>query len=290
MTLPRSCTFARAALAVLFAFAAGLASAQGDPKRGEYLAKTGGCIGCHTEEKKDAVPFAGGRALTTPFGTFYGPNITPDPKAGIGSWTEADFVRAMRQGERRDGSNYFPAFPYPSFTKIVDTDLRDLWAYLRTLPPSAQPSKEHDLWFIFGWRWLVTFWKWFFFTPGTFTNIPGLTDIANRGAYLVQALGHCSECHTPRNFLGGPKTSRFLAGGKGPDGKDVANLTPTGLKKWSDKDLQDFLTTGVMPDGDVPAESMGEVITNTTSKLVPEDLNAVIAYLRSLAPIPNEKK
>jgi mono/diheme cytochrome c family protein len=274
--------------ALLFA-AAGIALAQGDAKRGEYLAKAGGCVGCHTEEKKDAVPFAGGRALKTPFGTFYGPNITPDAEAGIGRWSEVDFVRAMREGERPDGANLFPAFPYPSFTKISDSDLRDLWAYLRALPPSAQASREHDLWFIFGWRWLVSVWKFFFFTPGPFASIPGVSEIVNRGAYLVQALGHCGECHTPRNFLGGPKSGRYLAGGKGPDGKGVANLTPTGLKKWDDKELKEFLTTGLTPDGDVPAESMGEVITNTTSKLVPADLDAVIAYLRTLPPLPKEK-
>ncbi|HEY6720244.1 MAG TPA: cytochrome c [Burkholderiales bacterium] len=275
---------------MLLAVAAGNAAAQGDAKRGEYLAKAGGCVGCHTEEKKDAVAFAGGRALKTPFGTFFGPNITPHPEAGLGRWTEADFVRAMRLGDRPDGKNYFPAFPYPSFTKTTDADLRDLWAFLRTLPPSARANQEHDLRFPFGWRFLVTFWKWFFFTPGPFTDLPGLSAVANRGAYLVQALGHCSECHTPRNFLGGPKTSRFLAGGKGPDDKNVANLTPTDLKSWSDKDLVDFFAAGTTPDGDVPDEAMGEVITNTTSKLLPADINAVIAYLRSLAPIPNEKK
>jgi mono/diheme cytochrome c family protein len=280
----------RLLLGLVLGAALGSAFAQGDAKRGVYLAKAGGCAGCHTEDKKDAVAFAGGRALKTPFGTFYGPNITPDPKAGIGSWTEADFIRAIRFGERPDGKNYFPAFPYPSFTKILDSDLRDLWAYLRTLPPSARPSEEHDLWFFFGWRWVVTLWKWFFFTPGPFTNVPGLPDIANRGAYLVQALGHCSECHTPRNFLGGPKKSRFLGGGKGPDGKNVANLTPTGLKKQSDRELVDFLTTGLTAEGDVPAEAMGEVIRNTTSQLTPSDLNAVIAYLRTLPPVPSEKK
>jgi mono/diheme cytochrome c family protein len=271
-------------------FAAGNAPAEGDAKRGEYLAKAAGCVGCHTEEKEGAVPFAGGRALKTPFGTFYGPNITPHAETGIGRWTEAEFTRAMREGVRPDGSNYFPAFPYPSFTKIVDSDLSDLWAYLRTLPRSSQPSREHDLWFFFGWRWLVTFWKWFYFTAGPFTNIPGLNDVANRGAYLVQALGHCGECHTPRNFLGGPKSDRYLAGGKGPDGKSVANLTPTNLKKQSDKEIKDFLVTGLTAEGDVPAEAMGEVIKNTTSQLTPADLDALIAYLRTLPPLPSEKK
>src|SRR5437899_1555046 len=242
------------AVALLLAAPLEYALAQGDAKRGEYLAKAGGCVGCHTEETEGARPFAGGRALKPPFGTFYGPNITPDRTAGIGNWTEADFMRALRLGDRPDGSNYFPAFPYPSFTKITDGDARDLWTYMRTIPPSAKPSREHDLWFFFGWRWTVTFWKWFFFTPGAFTNIPGVSDVVNRGAYLVQALGHCGECHTPRSFLGGPKSSRFLAGGKGPDGKNVPNLTPTGLKKQSDKEIKDFLTTGMTAEGDVAAE------------------------------------
>jgi len=276
-----------AVLALSLGFWIAPASAQGDTKRGEYLAKAGGCLGCHTEDKKDATPFAGGRALKTPFGTFFGPNITPHPQAGLGKWTEADFVRAMRHGRRPDGANYFPAFPYPSFTKINDQDLGDLWAYLRTLPPSNRASQPHDLGFPFGWRFLVTVWKWFFFTPGPFLPAPGVPDIVSRGAYLVQALGHCGECHTPRNFLGAPKRGRFLAGGKGPEGKDVPNLTPTGLKKWRDSDFQDFLVSGITADGDVPAEAMGEVIRNTTSQLTPEDLAALIAYLRSLPPLPD---
>jgi mono/diheme cytochrome c family protein len=258
------------------------ASAQGDAKRGEYLAKAGGCLGCHTDDKQDAVPYTGGRALKTPFGKFYGPNITPHQQAGIGSWTEADFMRAMRHGRRPDGANYFPAFPYPSFTSIADSDLRNLWAYLRTLPASSRPSREHDLSFFFGWRFLVTIWKWFFFTPGAFVSIQGASDIVNRGAYLVRALGHCGECHTPRNVVGGPKRGRFLAGGK-----DVPNLTPTGLKKWSDGELKEFLLTGNTPDGDAAAETMDEVIRNTTSQLTPEDLAALMAYLRSLPSLPD---
>ena len=277
-------------LALLFGAAPGGAFGQGDAKRGEYLAKAGGCVGCHTEDKKEAVPYAGGRALKTPFGTFYGPNITPHPQAGIGDWTEADFIRAMRLGERPDGANYFPAFPYPSFTKISDGDLRDLWGYLRSLAPSGRANRAHDLRFPFGWRSLVTIWKWLFFTPGPFVSNPRRSQIVNRGAYLVQALGHCGECHTPRNFLGGPKRSRFLAGGKTPEGKAVSNLTPARLKKQSDAELKDFLVFGTTPDGDVPAEAMGEVIRNTTSQLTPEDLAAVIAYLRSLPPLPAEPR
>jgi len=275
---------------VLLCAASGNAWAQGDAKRGQYLATVGGCVGCHTEDKKDASSFAGGRALKTPFGTFYGPNITPHPDAGIGRWTEADFIRAMRFGERADGANYFPAFPYPSFTRIADADLRDLWAYLRTLAPSSRANQAHDLQFPFGWRLLVTGWKWFFFTPGPLAGDGQRSAVINRGAYLVQALGHCGECHTPRNFLGGPQPDRYLAGGKGPSGKRVQNLTPTRLKKLSDSELKDFLLTGLYPDGDAANETMDEVIRNTTSQLTAEDLAALIAYLRSLPPLPEEPR
>ena len=277
------------ALVVLLAAVHGGAFAQGDAKRGAYLAKAAGCVGCHTEAKKDATPYAGGRALKTPFGTFYGPNITPHPSAGLGRWSEADFVRALRLGERPDGAHYFPAFPYPSFTRITDADLRDLWAYLRMLPPSARPNQAHDLGFPFGWRFLVAGWKWLFFSPGVFSADPTRTPHLARGAYLVEALGHCGECHTPRNFLGGPNRGRFLAGAaKGPDGKRVPNLTPVKLKKWNDAELKDFLQSGLTPDGDVAGETMGEVIRNTTGELTPEDLAAVIAYLRSVPAIANE--
>ncbi len=264
-------------------------SSQGDAKRGEYLSKAGGCLGCHTEEKKGAVSYAGGRALKTPFGTFFGPNITPHPEAGIGKWSEADFVQALRHGKRPDGANYFPAFPYPSFTGMADTDMRDLWAYLRTLPANTQPSRPHELQFPYNLRFAVTFWKMLYFTPGAFTPNPALSAEQNRGAYLATALGHCGECHTPRNKLGGPRKDRFLAGGKGPEGKDIPNLTPVKLKKWGDKDLTDFLYSGTTPDGDVPAEAMGEVIRNTTAHLTAGDLATLIAYLRKLPEIADEK-
>lgn len=266
------------------------ASAAGDPKRGEYLAKASGCLACHTADRKDATPYAGGRALKTPFGTFYGPNITAHPEAGIGRWTQADFIQAMRMGRRPDGAHYYPAFPYTAFTQIKDGDLHDLWAYLRTLPPSAQPNREHDLPFPFNWRWPLAIWKWLFFTPGVHTDDSRHSSDINRGAYLVKALSHCGECHTPRNFMGGPISSRFLGGGKGPDGKNVPNLTPSRLKKWSDSELRDFLVAGILPDGDVPSETMGEVIHNTTSQLTPEDLQAMIAYLRALPPLPEEPR
>jgi mono/diheme cytochrome c family protein len=275
---------------LFFLLCASLALAQGDPKRGEYLAKAGGCVGCHTETRKDAQPYAGGRALKTPFGTFYGPNITPDPKAGIGAWSEADFLRAMREGKRPDGANYFPAFPYASFTRISDADLRDLWAYLRSLKPSAQPSREHELGFFYRWRFLVTFWKWLFFEPGPLAADPTKSAPVNRGRYLVDALGHCGECHTPRNFLGGPKTSRYLGGAKLGDDVNAPNITPTKLKKYGPAELKDILTSGLYPDGDVMGETMSEVVKNTTSQLTAADLDALIAYLLSVPPLPDEPK
>jgi mono/diheme cytochrome c family protein len=260
-----------------------IAFAQGDAKRGEYLSKAGGCLGCHTEERKDAVPYAGGRALKTPFGTFYGPNITPHPQAGIGRWSQADFARAMREGRRPDGAHYYPAFPYTSFTLIADEDLHHLWAYLRTLKPSPQPSRPHELGFLYRWRSTLAGWKWLFFSQGPSTA-------QNRGAYLTHALGHCGECHTPRNFLGGPKKDRLLGGAKMPDDKRAPNLTPTRLNQYSDADLKDILQTGNYPDGDVMGDIMGEVVRNTTSQLTPQDLDALVAYLRSLPALPDEPK
>jgi mono/diheme cytochrome c family protein len=284
------------ARAGLFFFAALLACAlnalaQGDAKRGAYLAKAAGCAGCHTEKKDGAMPYAGGRELKTPFGTFYGPNVTPHPDAGIGRWSEADFLRALRSGVRPDGAHYFPAFPYPSFTLISDADARDLWAFFRSLPPDARKNRAHDLRAPYGWRLMVGPWKWLFFTPGPFAADPARPAPLNRGAYLVEALGHCGECHTPRNFLGGTKRDRRLAGtASGPEGKTVPNLTPAKLKKLDDRDLRDFLLSGMTPDGDVAAEAMGEVVRNTTSQLAPEDLTAVIAYLRSLPALADEPR
>jgi mono/diheme cytochrome c family protein len=277
-------------LAVLLGVGIDPTFAQRDRQRGQYLAEAGGCVGCHTEQKKDAVAFAGGRALKTPFGTFFGPNITPDPEAGIGRWTEADFVRAMRHGKRPDGANYFPAFPYPSFTLITDRDLRDLWAFLRTLPPSSRVNQPHDLRIPYRWRFFVSLWNWLYLEPGPFRPDPARSDAVNRGAYLVQALSHCGECHTPRTFLGGPDRQRLLAGGEGPDGKGVPNITPARLKKWSDAEFKEVLSSGMLPDGDAVAEPMDEVVRNSTSQLTPEDLAAMIAYLRSVPPVESPAK
>jgi mono/diheme cytochrome c family protein len=282
--------FLRYTVLVLLMVAAGSNAAEGNVKRGLYISKVAGCIGCHTEAVDKAVEYAGGRALETPFGTFYGPNITPHPEAGIGRWTEADFFRAMRNGERPGGSSYYPAFPYPSFTGISDQDLRDLWAYLRSLPQSERPSRPHHLKFPYSVRPLNTFWKALFLKSGPLANDPALSDVQNRGRYLVQALGHCGECHTPRNFLGAPVRERFLAGGKGPSDKKIPSITPARLKSWSDADFKHFFGTGELPDGDIVSETMGEVVRNTTSQLTGADVEAIIAYLRVVPVAADEAK
>ena len=278
--------------AVLFCAAAtacGVATAQGNTSKGQYLSKAAGCAGCHSDSRDGAQAYAGGRELVTPFGKFYGPNLTPHPQAGLGRWTLQDFRRAIRLGERPDGSHYYPAFPYPSFTGMTDADIADLWAYLRSLPASSQANRAHDLRFPFNWRFLLGFWKWLYFTPGPLAANAQTPPAVARGAYLAQALGHCGECHTPRNFVGAAKKSRHFAGAKLVEGR-TPNLTPTRLKRWDDRQLALFLRTGATPEGDVPSEVMEEVIRSTTSQLTAQDLAALIAYLRSLAPLPDEPK
>ena len=267
----------------------GHALAQSDAKRGGYIADAAGCKGCHTDITSGGTPYAGGRLLDTPFGKFYGPNITPHERHGIGRWSESDLRRALRAGEGPGGSHYYPSFPYPSFAGISDGDVRDLWAYLRSLPPAARANLPHELRFPYGWRFLVRLWKWLFFSSQPFAPNPQASSQVNRGAYLVNVLGHCGECHTPRNFLGALKKDRWLAGGVHPEGK-VPNLTPARLKKWNDAQLREFLRSGATPEGDAPSDVMYEVIRNTTSRLSGEDLAAVVAYLRSLPPLPDEPK
>jgi mono/diheme cytochrome c family protein len=173
---------------------------------------------------------------------------------------------------------------------MTDQDLRDLWAYLRSLLPNARANQPHELRFPFGWRWLVWGWKFLFFNPGQFAADPARNATLNRGAYLANALGHCGECHTPRNFLGGPKKNRHFAGAKLGGDVTAANLTPTRLKKFTDEYLREVLQTGLTPEGDVLSDAMAEVVQNTTSKLSRQDLDALIAYLRSLPPLPDEPK
>ena len=269
---------------------AAIAQTEDAVTRGEYVFHAAGCAGCHTDTKNDGQLLAGGRELETPFGTFVGPNITAHPEAGIGDWSDDDFIRALRDGVAPDGSHYYPAFPYTSFTKMTDADMRDLKAYIFSLPTSATPSKPHEIGFPFNIRALLGAWKAANFDAGVFEPDPARADDVNRGAYLVEGLTHCAECHTPRTRLGGLNRDMFLAGTEdGPEGEATGNLTPhaTGLGEWSDGDIMFLLRTGFLPSGDVVSSLMGEVVDGT-SKLTEEDQRAIIAYLRSLPPIDNQ--
>ena len=257
-------------------------------ERGKYLMQISGCRHCHTAE--DGEPFAGGRPLETPFGTFYTPNITADDVAGIGSWSEADFLLALRAGEGPDGTHYYPAFPYTSYTRMTAEDARALYAYLRSLPVSSQANREHQLAWFLQWRIAAQIWKWLFFTPGEFVEDDSRSSAWNRGAYIARALAHCSECHTPRNLFGAPDDELAYAGNPdGPDGELVPNITPdpeTGIGDWSRDSLDVFLRFGELPDGEYTAGSMDYVISGI-GKLSDADRGALIDYLGALPPIRN---
>jgi mono/diheme cytochrome c family protein len=260
--------------------------------RGEYLFRAAGGCSCHTDAKNNGAFMAGGRAIKTPFGRIYSSNITPAPKTGIGTWSDADFLKAMTEGVGPDGKQYFPAFPYPSFTRMTKQDVLDLKAYLFSLPAVEQANKPPALWPPFGWRFGVRVWKWLYFRPGTLQADPTQTPEWNRGAYLATAPGHCTECHTPRNSLGGLKTAMAYAGSvEGPEGELAPNITPdqaTGIGEWSIADLVWFLQTGLKPDGDDTQGLMSEQITSGYKYLSEADLRAIAVYLRALQPIRNK--
>jgi mono/diheme cytochrome c family protein len=278
------------ALARPWSATAEAASAQ-DPQaveRGRYLATAANCAGCHTEP--GGPEYAGGRALKTPFGAFYGPNITPHPEAGIGTWSDADFLNAVKQGVSPEGHPYYPAFPYPSFSGMSDEDALAIKAFLFSLPPADRASRGHDLSFPYSIRLALWPWRWLYFDPQPLALPAGATDEVRRGAYLVEALGHCGECHTPRNWLGATDQERKLAGNPdGPEGEKVPNITPdeeTGIGSWSTEDVVRVLETGLLPDFDAVGGPMGEVV-KATSKLQPADRAAIAAYLATLPAVSN---
>lgn len=280
-------------LAVFLAAALGAPDAHADQvqiDRGAYIFVAADCAACHTNVKEKGPRLAGGRPLKTPFGIFYSPNITPDPEAGIGRWTDADFTRALREGISPEDDHYFPVFPYPSFTKMTDQDILDLKAYIFSLPAVSQATREHDIDFPYGWRFTVWFWKQLNFTSGAFLPDPGQSGEWNRGAYLAEALAHCGECHTPRGSLGGLDTSLAYSGTtEGPEGEKVPNISPdadTGIGSWSPKDVIRVLRTGQLPDGDFVGSVMGEVVAGT-SKLTDADRQAIAVYIMSQPPISN---
>lgn len=258
---------------------------------GAYLVRAAGCLGCHTDPKTKDAPFSGGRALKTPFGTYYSPNITPHRDAGIGAWSDADFIRALRHGLSPAGQHYFPVFPYPTYSRMREADMLAIKAYLFSLPPDARANRAHDVGAPFGWRWTVAVWKGLFFEAGALAPDKNKSPAWNRGAYLVEALAHCGECHTPRNVLGALQAELHMAGTlDGPDGEIVPNITPdpdTGIADWNEADIVTLLKDGIKPDFDDVQGSMSEAIENGLKYLRQEDLQAIAVYLKSLPPIRN---
>jgi mono/diheme cytochrome c family protein len=259
-----------------------------DIERGEYLLHAAGCIGCHTTDEDDAVPLAGGHALETPFGTFYTPNITPDIETGIGAWSDEDFVTALWHGTAPDGSSYYPAFPYTSYTGMQREDILDIKAFLFSVDPVRRANRDHELeWYLFT-RLAAWGWQLLNFTPTRFSPDSEHDDEWNRGAYLVRHLGHCSECHSPRNSLGRILIEQELAGNRnGPDDKKVPDITPNraeGIGRWSMSEIEFFLEIGMLPDGDFTGGAMSQVIDDNTGLLTAEDRQAIALYLRSVQP------
>lgn len=259
-----------------------------ETSQGEKLFALGGCSNCHTAEGGPTL--AGGDPLETPFGTFYPPNITPDPETGIGNWSEEDFVRALGEGLSPQGQPYYPAFPFTSYTHLSQADLKALKAYLDTIPRVRRKTPSHALHFPFNVRVGLWVWRWLFFRPKRFRPDPFRSEQWNRGAYLVEAVGHCGECHTPRNWFGALDHGRSYGGAVVGELR-APNITPDpdyGIGEWSETDLLYFFQTGMKPDGDTVSGEMAKVIRNGTAKLPEEDLRAIIDYLKSLSPIASE--
>lgn len=253
-------------------------------RQGAYLAKAGNCMACHTVQ--GGAPYAGGKALATPFGTMYGPNLTPDSATGIGDWTADDFWRAMHNGKSRDGRLLYPAFPYPNYTRVTRADADALYAWLRTLVPVRQPNREHALRFPYNQRALLAFWRTLYFSPGEYVSQVQNNAQWNRGAYLAQGLGHCSACHAARNALGASLGEERLGGAT------MAGLAwhAPALGGAADSEaLAELLHTGVSEHGALSGP-MAEVATGSLQHLTRSDVRAIAAYLVTLpepaAPAP----
>ena len=250
----------------------------------------GGCSSCHAvPNQPDRLKLGGGLAMPSPFGTFYVPNISSDPTYGIGRWSEVDFVTALLKGTSPDGQHYFPALPYASYQHATVEDVRDLFAYLKTLAPVAAKLRDHDVPFPFNIRRNVGIWKWLFTDGKPYTADASHSASWNRGAYLVNGLGHCAECHSPRNFLGGIVEAQRFAGGPNPEGEGwVPNITQQELKDWSEQDIANLLETGETPEGDRVGSLMVEVV-RSTAQLPAQDRAAIAAYIKSLPPVEGTK-
>ncbi len=259
---------------------------------GKTMFLVGGCASCHAIPKQeDKTRLGGGLGLKSPFGTFFTPNISPDRRDGIGGWSEADFVTAMWKGTAPDGSHYYPAFPYTSYQRMKLEDVRDLFAYLKTLPPVEGKPRDHDLPFYLKIRRLLGGWNFLFLDGQPFKPDPSKSEEWNRGAYLVNGPGHCAECHSPRNVLGAIVAGERFAGGPDPEGGDgwIPNITPAGIGDYSQRDIERILETGDMPNGDSVGGAMTAVVDNI-SKISAADRGAIALYLKSLPPVEGPKR
>lgn len=284
--------------AILCAFASQQAAAQTPAgierlrERGAYVLRASGCVTCHTDEENDGEPLAGGRALDTPYGTFYSPNITFDREHGIGAWQAQDFFRALSHGVAPDGSSYYPVFPYTTYTRMRREDMFALWAYLATVPVSARENTPHDLVWYMRFRLVNRFWKMLFFDPGVLRPDEKRSKTWNRGAYLVKAMAHCGECHTPRTRFGNLNEKLAFAGAvDGPEGESTPNITPdkdTGIGDWDRSELVDYLSEGMLPDGDFAGGLMADVIDDGLSYLTEEDVNAIAEFIMTLPPVRHD--
>ncbi|MBE5252463.1 cytochrome c [Mixta mediterraneensis] len=247
--------------------------------RGQYIATLGDCTACHTSDEKQ--PFAGGVRLQTPFGTLAGANITPDRETGIGNWSYDDFRRAMNEGVGHNGKRLYGAMPYTAYTQMSEKDLQDLWAWMQTLQPIHHPVETNQLPFPFNIRASLLFWNWINFDKGEFKANPNKSAEWNRGAYLVEGLGHCGTCHTPKNLLGGDKSSHFLGGEvvEGWYAPDLSASEHTGLGKWTQQDIVSYLRTGVNRY-DIASGPMADAVRHSTQHWREDDLNAVAVYLK----------
>ncbi len=260
--------------------------------KGAYLVRAAGCVGCHTDVKGKGPEFGGDRPMKTPFGTYYSPNITPDPETGIGNWSDADFIRSMREGLNPNGDHYYPVFPFPTYTKMREKDMLAIKAYLFTLKPLVRSVREHKVGPPFGWRFLLGAWKALNFEAGVMKDDPAKSAQLNRGAYLVEAVAHCGECHTPRSETGAIIKSMHMAGtNEGPNDELIPNITPdneTGIGKWTLDELVDVMKHGRKPDWDDVQGGMEEAVEYGLKYMTDDDLMAMSVYLKSLPPIRNK--
>lgn len=267
------------------------ADADPDYVRGAGLYRAAACVGCHSPPFAEAAHLGGGRDLPTEFGTFYAPNISPDPDVGIGGWTEADFTRALREGRAPDGRRYWPTFPYMTYTKLDDADVHALWVYVSAQPPVRTEEIPHEIRAPYGAPGMLGLWRAMAFERGPLVDDPTRSPVWNRGRYLVQAVTYCDQCHTPRSGIGVLQRGRYMAGGRNP-GKEAVhpNLTPDptyGLADWTEADLTDFLATGRKPNGEEadPAYIMAEKIHDSYAWLPEADRAAIATYVFALPPV-----